>query len=346
MKMEMEYDEMIQSVLDSIDERITENIRIDELARAVNYSSYHFCRVFMIMTGTPVMNYVIRRKLEYALYDLSQGKRIIDVAMDYGFETHSGFSKAFKRCFGFPPSLCHIHIIPKAPEKAAISNVKLKTKSKYGGFVMTPYITVMTPFTVAGRTLRKKLPNVSRHADIPAFCFSDLYEAESDNLLTDTSKLFSKSDAIKHCEVSMCYDVDAIAGEFTYLLGRGIFHPDDMKNILPDMVSFEINGLYAIFATQPVPFDQHDHCAQIIRETWTDIFTKWLPTSEFEFDETRKDFEYYDYRDHGHYFDNKRQMDICIPIRQRDEARRKSQENGKILWEREMNRRAQLDQTK
>ncbi len=52
---------------------------------------------------------------------------------------------------------------------------------------------------------------------------------------------------------------------------------------------------------------------------------------------------YYDYRDHGHYFDNKRQMDICIPIRQREESKRKSQEKGRILWEKEMKRRVQRD---
>ena len=93
----MEYEATVLSTLDEIDRRITETIRVDELARAANYSTYHFCRVFMALTGTPVMSYVIRRKLEYALYDLSLGRRIIDVAMDYGFDTHSGFSKAFKK---------------------------------------------------------------------------------------------------------------------------------------------------------------------------------------------------------------------------------------------------------
>ena len=69
--------------------------------------------------------------------------------------------------------------------------------------------------------------------DIPAFCFTREYEKRED-LLTGTSELFRKSDAIKHCETSMCYDVDPVSGEFTYLLGRGIFHPDDLKKIPAD----------------------------------------------------------------------------------------------------------------
>jgi AraC-type DNA-binding domain-containing proteins len=334
----LKYAQTLQTALNYIDENITIEMSVAEIAEKSGYSAYHFSRIFTETFGISLISYVTRRKLQYALYDLSQGKKVIDAAMDYGFETHAGFTKAFVRCFGFPPSLCRLHITADSPEKATIAGVKLR----YGGINMTPYITVMTPFAVAGRTIRQKLPDVKHHADIPAYCFG-VNSSEAEIIeLCPTQDDFPKSDAIKHCEISMCYDVDATSGEFTYLLGRGIFHPDDLKNITADMVSFEINGLYAIFSTSPVvSFDKHDKFAQIIQNTWNDIFTNWLPNSEFEYDETRKDFEYYDYRDHGWYFDNKRQMDIYIPIRQREEARRKSQEKGKILWEKEMKRRAQ-----
>ena len=333
----MDYEATVQSVLDEIDRRITENIRVDELARAANYSTYHFCRVFMALTGTPVMNYVTRRKLEYAQHDLSRGKKIIDTAMDYGFETHTGFTKAFKKCFGFPPSLCRLRYMKEPPVRATIGNVKLK----HGGLIMTPYINVVTPFTAAGRTNRHKMPGVKSTADIPAFDFDEI-KSDVHSLLDNTSKLFGKSDAIKHCEIEMCYDVDENTGEFVYFSGRGIFHPDDLKNILPDMVSFEINGLYAIFSTPLVPFGKRDQFAQAVRDTWQYIFSEWLPKSEFEYDETRKDFEYYDHRCHGWYFDCKTQGDIFIPIRQRDEAKLKSQEKMDILWEEEMKRRERL----
>jgi len=332
----MDYEVTIQSVLDEIDCRITEKIKVDELARAANYSTYHFCRVFMAFTGTPVMNYVTRRKLEHAQHDLSQGKRIIDVAMDYGFDTHTGFAKAFKKCFGFPPSLSQLRFQKGLPIRMTVNNLKLK----HGGFNMTPYITVVTPFTVAGRTNRHKMPNVKTTADIPAFDFD---EAKSDvhNLLDNTSKLFSKSDAIKHCEIEMCYDVDEDTGEFIYFAGRGIFHPDDMQSILPNMVSFEVSGLYAIFTTPLVPFGQREQFAQAIRDTWQYVFAQWLPNSEFEYDETRKDFEFYDQKCHGWYFDCKVQGEICIPIRQSDGAKKKSQEKMEKLWQDEIKRREQ-----
>jgi AraC family transcriptional regulator len=207
---------------------------------------------------------------------------------------------------------------------------------------MNPHIIELTPFTVAGRTIRQKNPNVTRHADIPAFCFLEEAEVESFVLLQDASVLFGKS---KHCEVSMCYDADPDSGEFTYLLGRAVTHPDDALKIPPDMVRFEISGLYAIFSTPPVDLWQRERYVQGIRDTWSDILLKWLPASEFAYDETRKDFEYYDYRDHGWYFDGKRQMDICIPIRQREEAKRKTREKSESYWQEEMKRREGLRST-
>ncbi len=78
-------------------------------------------------------------------------------------------------------------------------------------------------------------------------------------------------------------------------------------------------GLYAIFSTPPV-----EDYIETIEDTWNEIFRSWLPTSEFELDDTRPDFEYYDHRDHRWYFGGKVQMDICIPIRQKEEEARKS----------------------
>ena len=122
----MTHEAMVQAVLDAIDAGITEDIQTEAMARAVNYSTHHLRRVFHALTGTPVMHYVTLRKLEYALYDLSRGGRIVDAAMAYGFETHAGFTKAFKRHFGYPPSLYRLHMIASPPERATIRSVQRK----------------------------------------------------------------------------------------------------------------------------------------------------------------------------------------------------------------------------
>ena len=334
--------EIIEAVLNYIDKNITDNINVGLIAEKAGYSAYHFSRIFSGSAGISLIAYVTWRKLQFALYDISKGEKIIDTAVKYGFETHGGFTKAFKKCFGFPPSLYILRVSDNPPCEISLETLQTKFKNEKGNLLfMTPYIIEMTPFTVAGRTLKQKLPNVKITADIPAFV-----KDEDNSLLDNTSILFSKSNEIKHCEVEMCYDVNPNTGEFTFLVGRGIFHPDDFKNILSEMVSFEIKGLYAIFTTTPVPFEDEELYAKTIRDTWNHILIEWLPNSEFEYDETRKDYEYYDYRCHGHYFGNKRQMDICIPIRQRVEAKRISQERGEILWAEKLRKRELKEQNK
>ena len=52
----------------------------------------------------PVMQYISRRKLLNALYDMHCGEKMISVALLYGFETQAGFYKAFVREFGYTPT--------------------------------------------------------------------------------------------------------------------------------------------------------------------------------------------------------------------------------------------------
>ena len=197
---------------------------------------------------------------------------------------------------------------------------------------MNPYITDITPLTVAGWAFKVKMPNVNCHADIPAFFWSELGQKEynkADSQQTySTKEYFKKSNVIKHCEILLCYDTDPANEEFSYLFGRAIVHPDDLKNIPSDLKVAELSGLYAIFTTQAIPARRDDLYGSVIKELWHDIMNKWLPCSEFEYDNTRKDFEYYDIKDHGLFFDGNKQMDIYIPIRQSEKAFAKAKSKG------------------
>ena len=299
----MEYEATIQLALDDIDKRINENIRVDELARTANYSIYHFCRIFMLMTGTPVMAYVTRRKLEFALFDLSQGRKIIDVAMDYGFETHAGFTKAFKKCFGYSPSLYRLHALASPPDRPTVKSVKLK----HGGINMQVQIKEIKPFKVIGVISRHSLPNVKRSADIPAF-----WNTISLDYGNHLSRLYETFTPVIHGEYGFCFDVDENTGEFTYLLGVMLDDSANDAKTQPDMRKIEMpGGLYAVFTTPQVPEEQYTNA---IADTWTEILTHWLPESPYQYDDTRMDFEAYDERDHAWLHNNTAQMDIYVPL--------------------------------
>ena len=95
--------DIIQSSMDYIEDHLKAEITVQELADKANFSLFHYYRLFQTAVGMPVMQYIVRRKMLHAIYEISCGNKILDVAMDYGFNTYAGFYKAFKREFGYTP---------------------------------------------------------------------------------------------------------------------------------------------------------------------------------------------------------------------------------------------------
>lgn len=100
----MNYLDIIQSSIDYIEENLKTEITAQELANRANFSLFHFYRLFRSATGMPVMQFIIRRKLLNAIYEVHCGGKMIEVGLEYGFYTHAGFYKAFKREIGYTPT--------------------------------------------------------------------------------------------------------------------------------------------------------------------------------------------------------------------------------------------------
>lgn len=103
--MNLELKTIIFDSLKYIEENINESITAKAVAENAGYSLYYFSRMFKKQMGLSIMEYVKDRRLIKASEEISNGKKIIDIALDYGYQSHSGFTKAFKNKFGFSPSL-------------------------------------------------------------------------------------------------------------------------------------------------------------------------------------------------------------------------------------------------
>ncbi len=101
----MESKEIVNKSLQYIEEHIEEPVTLEEIALYAGYSEFHFARIFKESQGMTVMEYVNMRKMIKASWEILQGEKIIEVAMKYGWQSHSGFTKAFKKQFGFYPAL-------------------------------------------------------------------------------------------------------------------------------------------------------------------------------------------------------------------------------------------------
>lgn len=101
----LELKTIMLNSLKFIETNINDSITAEDIAKNAGYSVYYFSRVFKKQMGLSVMEYVKERRLIKASEEISNGKKIIDVALDYGYQSHSGFTKAFKNRFGFSPAL-------------------------------------------------------------------------------------------------------------------------------------------------------------------------------------------------------------------------------------------------
>ena len=103
----MDKKKIIAESLGYIEKNLKRKINIEEVADYVGYSKFYFSRMFKQEMNISVMEYVKERKIICASESILQGNKILDVAIEYGWESHSGFIKAFKSYYGFSPSLLY-----------------------------------------------------------------------------------------------------------------------------------------------------------------------------------------------------------------------------------------------
>ncbi len=100
----MDYRKILQDSIDYIEANCKAETTAQELADVAGFSLFHYYRLFHLALGMPVAQYILRRRLLHAVYKIGCGSKIIDTALEYGFDTHAGFYKAFRREFGMSPS--------------------------------------------------------------------------------------------------------------------------------------------------------------------------------------------------------------------------------------------------
>ena len=277
----MSYHEAMQGILEYIDENVREEISVEALAARAGFSEYHFHHVFRWCIGYSVMEYVRNRRLAFAAAELSDDQRIIDIAMDYGFETHSGFSKAFKRHFGCPPDIYRRHAFFKVPTRISLAQMK---NYNVGGIVMEPVMKTTPAIKIAGHMIKTKNVDGENSRDIPAFWTAYMSDGRCE-------KLHSESFVKKHSEYGACFSVDMETGEFEYVIGVEV---KDDETIPSEYHTCEIPAAtYAVFSTPP---SDGETFVDSIQGAWQYIFNDWFPSSGYEYAPGCVDFELYDER--------------------------------------------------
>lgn len=98
-----EYNEKIAAVLSYINEHLSEELSVDELAARSYLSRYHFMRLFKAQTGCTVHNYIRQKRLNLAARLIREGMPAGRAASECGFSDYSAFHRAFTQTFGVSP---------------------------------------------------------------------------------------------------------------------------------------------------------------------------------------------------------------------------------------------------
>ena len=146
--MKEDYLFYIKGIIDYIDCNLDKKIMVDELCEGIPYSKVQLCRIFYYLTGFTVNQYIKTRKLSEAALDLvHSNKSIIEIGMDYGYDSQEAFTRAFKKEFITTPG--------NYRRKRLLFNNQILRKIKIdrrikGGKKMIPKIVKKEKFHVVG----------------------------------------------------------------------------------------------------------------------------------------------------------------------------------------------------
>lgn len=159
----MGWMESIGKAIGYIEDHITQELSIEEIAKQVSVSPFYFQKGFSLLCGYTVAEYIRKRRLALAGGEVvATDAKIIDIALKYGYDSPDSFTKAFSRFHGVTPALARKDGITLK----AFAPLKIKL-SLEGGYLMDYKITKKDSFTVVGDC--KTFPYENAKALIPAF---------------------------------------------------------------------------------------------------------------------------------------------------------------------------------
>jgi AraC family transcriptional regulator len=143
---------LLENVLNEVENRVKEDINADFLADRLGFSSIHLQRLFKFAFKQPIGAYIRSRKLAASLDNLlNTGSKIIDIALEYGFEHEETYIRAFKREFAVTPGIFRrTRQIVKITPPINLFGANFSEN----GIMFEPEIVMVPQFHIVGRKYR------------------------------------------------------------------------------------------------------------------------------------------------------------------------------------------------
>lgn len=262
----MDWISGIQRALNFTEEHMRENIDFEEVAKQAYSSQFHFQRIFTMLCGFSLGDYIRMRRLTLAAEDLMQTcDKVIDIALRYGYDTPESFSRAFTRFHGITPT-----------EARRGGNVKSFSKLSVklilsGGSTMDYRIEKKDAMKiVCKRKYVAKPQGDTATEDISKFW----NECNLDGSMEEICK-YGKFDTLGGV-LGICFSSELADSGFPYGIGAE-YNGMPIKSEKLDVIEIPAYT-YAVFTCKgPMP--------DAFRDTYQKICTEFFPQSNYEYGE-------------------------------------------------------------
>ena len=213
-----------------------------DLASAEGVSRFHMTRAFGLATGKSLMSYVRARRLTVAAERLrASNDSVLSIALDAGYDSHEGFSRAFRGIFGMSP-------MEARSSASEISGQEPLEMNQIDTAFQPPRFETRPGLRLVGKADRF---TPETRGSIPGLW---------DRVVAEFGPSMMNKETF-----GVCHDFDG--HDFTYFVGMA---DDGGASGLPEILNLP-EGRYAVF----------DHAGHIstISETWSSIFERWLPSA-------------------------------------------------------------------
>ncbi|OAB27822.1 AraC family transcriptional regulator [Paenibacillus macquariensis subsp. defensor] len=254
----MDWLDRMNSAMEYIETNLADNISYDEIAQRACCSTYHFQRMFPFITGVSLSEYIRRRCLTLAAFELqTTDAKVIDVAMKYGYDSPEAFARAFKNLHGIIP----ISARNKGVSLKAYPRMSFHISIK-GDVEMNYRIEQRGSFEMFGVYGLINSDQKTAFSEVPLF----RKKCDDDGSVDLMNELLGRfHDTVLHAAL---YDHTRESFKYMvcYNLPNGLEIPERFTKLsVPPLT-------WAIF-----PETQCD-----LQRLWERIYSEWFPTSEYE----------------------------------------------------------------
>jgi AraC family transcriptional regulator len=259
----MEFLKNMNEAIKYIEENLTNEIDFKEVARRAFCSEYHFKRLFSFLTGITLSEYIRRRRLTLAGFELrNRNVKVIDIALKYGYNSPDSFARAFQNLHGITPSEArnNDHSLKAYPRMTFHLSIK-------GGNEMNYRIVEKGAFRIVG--IKKRVPIIFKGVNPE---IASMWKSLDDEKINKLKKL-SNVEPLGLIQASTNFSEGRMEekGELDHYIGVAT-----TKECPDELAQLEVP------ASTWVVFEAIGPFPDTLQDVWGRIYSEWFPTSNYE----------------------------------------------------------------